>query len=80
MDLATREVEAAGITACPNGAWLVQIARNLTAGFLRAKCYLLCDRGGQGLGKDRRAPAAPAVGTLASENLRTDLVWFQNSV
>ena len=47
MDLATRNVEVAGITAAPSGVWMTQIARNLTdaaIGFLSDHRYLICDR------------------------------------
>ena len=47
IDLATRKVEIAGITANPNARWMTQIARNLTDpidGFLRHARYLICDR------------------------------------
>ncbi|HWI55829.1 MAG TPA: helix-turn-helix domain-containing protein, partial [Bacillota bacterium] len=48
MRLATREVHIAGITPEPNGAWMKQMARNLTDGldgFLKDCRYLLHDRG-----------------------------------
>ena len=47
MDLATRKIEVAGITAAPSGVWMTQIARNLTdvaIGFLSDHRYLICDR------------------------------------
>lgn len=47
MDLATRQVEVAGLTASPCGRWMEQIGRNLTdpiVGLLREERYLLCDR------------------------------------
>ena len=47
MELATRRVHFAGLTAYPDEAWMLQIARNLTdaeQGFLRGKKYLLMDR------------------------------------
>lgn len=47
IDLSTRQVEIAGITPNPDGAWMDQIARNLTDpedGFLRDKSYLIMDR------------------------------------
>ncbi len=47
MDLATRKIEVAGITAAPSGVWMTQIARNLTDvanGFLSDHRYLICDR------------------------------------
>jgi putative transposase len=50
IDLASRRVEIAGITASPDSAWMCQTARNLTDcedGFLRGKRYLLMDRDGK---------------------------------
>ena len=47
LELSTRAVEIAGIVPEPNGAWMEQIARNLTdafEGFLRGKRYLIHDR------------------------------------
>ena len=47
IDLASRRVEIAGITASPDSAWMCQMARNLTdgeEGFLRGKRYILMDR------------------------------------
>jgi transposase InsO family protein len=47
MDLKTRVVEIAGIRAGPDGAWMMQIARNVTDGvdgFLREHRYLILDR------------------------------------
>ena len=47
MELATRRVHFAGLTANPDEGWMVQVARNLTDaedGFLRGKKYLLMDR------------------------------------
>jgi transposase InsO family protein len=47
MDVKTRAVEIAGITCQPSGAWMNQIARNLTDaedGFLRGIRYLIIDR------------------------------------
>jgi len=47
IDLATRRVHLAGVTANPDRAWMNQIARNLTdafEGFLRDKRYLIMDR------------------------------------
>ena len=46
MELATRRVHLAGLTANPDEDWLLQIARNVTDaehGFLRGKRYLLMD-------------------------------------
>jgi len=47
MELATRRVHFAGLTAHPDENWLLQVARNVTdaeEGFLRGKRYLLMDR------------------------------------
>ena len=46
MRLEERRVEIAGVTANPDGAWVKQIARNLTAcgGFLAGASYILVDR------------------------------------
>jgi Homeodomain-like domain len=47
MDIKTRRVEIAGITCNPTGAWMMQIARNLTDaedGFLLKMRYLILDR------------------------------------
>ena len=47
IELSTRRVEIVGIHAGPNGAWMEQIARNLTDvvdGPLRGKRYLIHDR------------------------------------
>ena len=47
MRLKTRTVEIAGITSEPDGAWMTQLARNLTDssdGFLRGLQYIILDR------------------------------------
>ncbi len=49
MDLSTRRVEIAGICPDPNGAWMQQVARNLSDPFvstsvLRDKAFLIHDR------------------------------------
>jgi transposase InsO family protein len=47
MTLKTRTVEIAGITSEPDGAWMTQLARNLTDGsdgFLRGVQYMILDR------------------------------------
>jgi transposase InsO family protein len=47
MKLKTRTVEIAGITSEPDGAWMTQLARNVTdpsEGFLRGVQYVLLDR------------------------------------
>jgi transposase InsO family protein len=50
IDLASRRVEIAGITANPDSVWMSRIARNLVDcedGFLNGKRYLLMDRDGK---------------------------------
>ena len=47
IELATRKVQIAGIISQPHGAWMEQVARNLTDaldGFLLGKRYLILDR------------------------------------
>ena len=47
IDIETRRVQIASIVRQPHGAWMKQIARNLTDhsdGFLRGKRYLIHDR------------------------------------
>jgi len=47
IDYATRKVEIAGISECPYGGWMKQMAKNLTdplCGFLKDKKYLIRDR------------------------------------
>ena len=47
MILKTRRVKIAGITSEPDGAWMTQLARNLTDssdGFLRGVEYIILDR------------------------------------
>jgi len=47
MEVSTRKVQIAGITAMANGLWMSQIGRNLTDGvdgFLSGKRYLIHDR------------------------------------
>ena len=47
IELSTRRVEIAGISTKPDGAWMAQVARNLTDvedGFLAGKKYLIHDR------------------------------------
>jgi transposase InsO family protein len=47
MEVSTRKVQIAGITAMSNGQWMSQIGRNLTDGidgFLSGKRYLIHDR------------------------------------
>ena len=47
IELATRRIEIAGITPSPNGAWMMQVGRNLTDpldGSLAEKRFLILDR------------------------------------
>jgi hypothetical protein len=47
MELSTRKVEVAGIGPAPDGLWMTQITRNLTAGddgIVNGKRYLIHDR------------------------------------
>ncbi|MHC4493116.1 MAG: IS3 family transposase, partial [Planctomycetota bacterium] len=47
IDLKTRRVHVAGMTAHPDGRFMAQVARNLTDavdGFLKGQRFLLCDR------------------------------------
>jgi transposase InsO family protein len=47
LELATREVEIAGVASAANGLWMTQIGRNLTDpvdGILKGKRYLIHDR------------------------------------
>jgi len=47
MELKSRRIEIAGITANPDGKWIRQVCRNLTEvdhGFLRSTTHLLVDR------------------------------------
>lgn len=47
IDLASRRVELCGVSACPDGEWMKQMARNLTDmvdGFLLKHRYVLMDR------------------------------------
>ena len=56
IDLSTRRVEVVGITPNPDGAWMDQVARNLTDeadGFLREKQFLIMDRDSKFTGEFR---------------------------
>ena len=47
IEIASRRVQVAGISCCPDGAWLTQLARNLCDsehGFLREVTHLIVDR------------------------------------
>ena len=47
IDLKTRRAHVAGLTTTPDGAFVAQVARNLTDpedGFLRAHRFVICDR------------------------------------
>ena len=66
IELLTRRVQIAGISASTNGLWMSQIARNLTDsgdGLLRSKRYLIHDR--------NPLFTAEFVSTLADEGTRS---------
>ena len=47
IDLKTRRVHVAGVSNSPDGAWMAQVARNLTdaeSGFLKDARHLIVDR------------------------------------
>ena len=47
LEAATRRVQIAGITAEPDGPWVIQLTRNATdavGGFLLGTCFLIHDR------------------------------------
>ena len=67
IQLSTRRVEIAGICTQPDGAWMTQIARNLTDdidGFLVGKQYLIHDRDPLFTREFREALAAAGVGVV----------------
>jgi hypothetical protein len=72
MTQKTRTVQIAGITSEPDGAWMTQLARNLTDasdGFLRSVQYVILDRdplytnafSGAAAGQWREATGSPGV-------------------
>jgi transposase InsO family protein len=66
IDLATRRVEIASVVRCPDGTWMKQVVRNLTAfdGFLLPAKYLVVDRDPLFTGAIRRMLAAAGVETV----------------
>jgi transposase InsO family protein len=67
IDLATRRVEIAGISRCPDGLWMEQVARNLldaADGFLVGKRYLIIDRDPLYTREFREAMKRGGVGVL----------------
>jgi transposase InsO family protein len=87
IDLKTRRVEIAGITAAPNGLWMQQIARNLVDcedGFLVDSRYLIHDRdplfAHALVGTLKRAGVNPVRLPIRSPNLNTYAERFVRSV
>ena len=86
IELATRRVHIAGITAEPNGAWVIQCSRQLTDpvdGFLFGKRFLLHDRdplftntlrdtlAATGVETVRLPPKSPNLNAFAERFVRT---------
>lgn len=86
IDVATRAVEILGVTPNPDGAFMAQVARNVTTdddGVLRGKRFLIVDRGpnfdrqfrrilsGAGVRVVRTAAAAPNMNAFAERFVRT---------
>src|SRR4051812_7269689 len=86
IELATRRVHIAGITAEPNGAWVIQCSRQLTDpvdGFLLGKRFLLHDRdplftdtfrdtlAATGVETVRLPPRSPNLNAFAERFVRT---------
>jgi transposase InsO family protein len=61
IELSTRRVEIAGITAEPDAAWMSQVSRNATDGFLTGKRYLILDRDPRFTGTFRETLASTGV-------------------
>ena len=87
MELATRRVHFAGLTANPDEAWMLQVARNVTdaeEGFLRGKKYLLMDRDGKFSEAFRATLEQAGVGAVRlpprSPNLNPDLERLMGSI
>jgi len=79
MDIASRTVEIAGITASPDGGWIEQIGRNLLdaeEGFLRGKRYLIIDRDPLYTGEFRQMLEAAGVKVLRLPPRSPDLNAF----
>jgi hypothetical protein len=67
IELATRRVHIAGITAEPDSAWVIQCSRQLTDpvdGFLRGKRFLIHDRDSLFTDTFRETLAATGVETV----------------
>ena len=86
IELSTRRIEIAGITAGPNEAWMMQVGRNLTDpfdGFLTNRNFLIIDRDSKysiafrGLLKDagveivRLPPRSPDLNAYAERFVRS---------
>jgi transposase InsO family protein len=86
LDLTTRRVQVAGISATPDGIWMNQMARNLTDaqdGFLSGKRYLIHDRdplftkefrealSGAGVKSVKLPPRSPNLNANAERFVRT---------
>ena len=64
IDLKTRRAHVAGLTTTPDGAFMAQVARNLTDpedGFLRAHHFVICDRDAKFTAEFRRILQAVGV-------------------
>ena len=76
IELSTRRVEIAGISTKPDGAWMVQVARNLTDvedGFLAGKKYLIHDRDPLFTAEFRETLAAAEIESLRLPALSPNL-------
>jgi putative transposase len=86
LELSTRRVEIAGITAQPDGVWMIQMARRLTDavdGFLIGKQFLIHDRdplftadvratlAATGVNGIRLPPRSPNLNAYAERFVRT---------
>jgi len=86
IELATRKIEIAGITATPNEAWMLQVGRNVTDpfdGFLAEKQLLILDRdskfssafrdllSGSGVEVVRLPPRSPNLNAYAERFVRS---------
>jgi transposase InsO family protein len=86
MELKTRRVHFAGLTANPDEIWMKQVARNVTdvEGFLRGKRYILMDRDGAFCDSFRRtlrdAGIKPVRLPPRSPNLNAHLERFWRSL
>ncbi|MDD5728035.1 MAG: integrase core domain-containing protein [Victivallales bacterium] len=86
IDIQTRTVKLGGVKINPDGAWVKQIARNMTDswdGFLLGKKYLICDRDplftkdveqilkGRGVKIKRIAAGAPSMNCYSEAFVKT---------